>query len=115
MHLVLDEQRLDARINYTILLDDTANKCMLFLMSVFRMEIQRRLGMSPSSLSPASSSPRAQRRRGGHRRQMSDPKIFSQISPIKEDKDLERELDRVSGDTRKISIIIIISSSNSLL
>ena len=57
--------------------------------------------MSPNPVSPASASPRTQRRRG-HRRQMSDPKIFSSISPIKEDKDLERELDRVSGDSWEI-------------
>nr|XP_027236805.1 uncharacterized protein LOC113828064 [Penaeus vannamei] len=62
-----------------------------------RMEIQRRLGMAGTSNSTgsASSSPRNHRRRG-HRRQMSDPKIFSSISPIKEDKDLEKELERVS-------------------
>lgn len=61
------------------------------------MEIQRRLGMAGTSNSTgsASSSPRNHRRRG-HRRQMSDPKIFSSISPIKEDKDLEKELERVS-------------------
>ncbi|XP_037773475.1 uncharacterized protein LOC119569342 [Penaeus monodon] len=61
-----------------------------------RMEIQRRLGMTSgtsNSTGSASSSPRNHRRRG-HRRQMSDPKIFSSISPIKEDKDLEKELER---------------------
>ncbi|KAK3886801.1 hypothetical protein Pcinc_009062 [Petrolisthes cinctipes] len=61
-----------------------------------RMEIQRRLGMAsgpPPLVAPgsANSSPRNHRRRG-HRRQMSDPKIS--VSPIKEDRDVERELER---------------------
>ncbi|KAK7066188.1 hypothetical protein SK128_010937 [Halocaridina rubra] len=64
-----------------------------------RMEIQRRLGMTSGTnvtTGSANSSPRNHRRRG-HRRQMSDPKIFSSVSPIKEDKNLEKELERVSS------------------
>nr|XP_045614121.1 uncharacterized protein LOC123767957 isoform X2 [Procambarus clarkii] len=61
-----------------------------------RMEIQRRLGMTSgtsNTTGSANSSPRNHRRRG-HRRQMSDPKIFSSVSPIKEDRDMEKELER---------------------
>lgn len=76
------------------------------------MEIQRRLGMTSgtsNSTGSASSSPRNHRRRG-HRRQMSDPKIFSSISPIKEDKDLEKELERVSWVLILRSSPLLISS-----
>lgn len=65
--------------------------------SIFRMEIQRRLGMTGTSntTGSANSSPRNHRRKG-HRRQMSDPRISSYVSPIKEDRDVENELERVS-------------------
>ncbi|RXG53999.1 hypothetical protein Avbf_06841, partial [Armadillidium vulgare] len=49
--------------------------------------------MSNSSLSSLSTSPRNQRRRG-HRRHASDPKALASISPLRDDKNLHKDLER---------------------